>query len=86
MSTQFSKSFGKRLDDIEYQLAPEKQKVTVFIRDTDPPGTVQQKLHKWMAGEDVEGVRTAGFTCGLYEGGELEISVIRFVSCKRSAA
>ena len=71
MSTQFSKSLGKRLDDIEYQLAPKKQKVTVFIRDTDPPGTVQQKLHKWMAGEEVEGVRTGAYGSDPYEVGRL---------------
>ena len=67
----------KRLERLEYRISPNVQRILVLTHDTDTE-TVQEKINRWKAGEEVEGIRADP-----YQGGEVEHMVVRFVSTKR---
>jgi hypothetical protein len=55
------------------------QRIIAFIDEDDPPGTVERRVERWKAGEEVEGLHGDP-----YERGDYECMVIKFVSTKQA--
>ena len=66
----------RRLNKLQQRIRPSTQTVLIFIHDTDPPGTVEDRLTRWKNGESIK----HGNDITRYEGGEFEYGVVKFVS------
>lgn len=63
----------KRIERMEAQVGKHAQKVRVIVWPTDPLDCANEKLERWKAGEEVDGI-----DCGPYRGGKLDVIVIGF--------